>query len=237
MTHSPRPPNRYPQARFQANEMAERCRRADLLLLRAVRRQRASPSILGKGAFWGTVITDDEVDRLLQAHGEFDVPRSVGPELEAAIERSVANRDHAGGGLGRLRREHGLTGVDVDLFLLAFLPEISAGYGKIFAYLNDNISHSWLTVELAARIVATGRTERLRVISRLHVGRPLMRAGLLEVSAETGLPYALRRLGMTPNVVADVFDDFDSATQPELHLVSDGSAEEQPDRPVDGSRS
>lgn len=45
-------------------ELARRLRRTDLLLLRAVRRQRARPSMRAKGQFWGSVITDDEVDAL-----------------------------------------------------------------------------------------------------------------------------------------------------------------------------
>ena len=41
-------------------ELARRLRRIDLLLLRAVRRQRARPAMRAKGQFWGSVITDDE---------------------------------------------------------------------------------------------------------------------------------------------------------------------------------
>lgn len=55
-------------------ELARRLRRTDLLLLRAVRRQRSRPAMRAKGQFWGSVITDDEVDALLQAHGEIDLP-------------------------------------------------------------------------------------------------------------------------------------------------------------------
>ena len=51
-------------------ELARRLRRTDLLLLRAVRRQRARPAMRAKGQFWGSVITDDEVDALLQRDPE-----------------------------------------------------------------------------------------------------------------------------------------------------------------------
>ena len=65
-------------------ELARRLRRTDLLLLRAVRRQRARPSMRAKGQFWGSVITDDEVDALLRAHGEIDY--LTGPDgLEDAV--------------------------------------------------------------------------------------------------------------------------------------------------------
>ena len=44
------------------SDIARRLRRTDLLLLRAVRRQRARPAMRAKGQFWGSVITDDEVE-------------------------------------------------------------------------------------------------------------------------------------------------------------------------------
>ena len=69
-------------------ELARRLRRTDLLLLRAVRRQRARPAMRAKGQFWGSVITDDEVDALLRAHGEIDYP-AQSDGLDAAIAASV----------------------------------------------------------------------------------------------------------------------------------------------------
>ena len=71
------------------SDIARRLRRTDLLLLRAVRRQRARPAMRAKGQFWGSVITDDEVDALLRAHGEIDYP--VGADgLDDAIAASAA---------------------------------------------------------------------------------------------------------------------------------------------------
>src|SRR5678816_3497906 len=121
------------------SDMARRLRRTDLLLLRGVRRQRARPAMRAKGQFWGSVITDDEVDALLRAHGEIDyVVEADG--LDDAITASIAYRDAPGGRFSQLRTQFNLDGDDMDLVLLAIAPEISAGYGKIFAYLNDNLN-------------------------------------------------------------------------------------------------
>ena len=38
-----------------------------------------------KGQFWGSVITDDEVDALLQNHGEIDIPEHTPDGLEQAV--------------------------------------------------------------------------------------------------------------------------------------------------------
>ena len=117
-------------------ELAKRLRRTDLLLLRAVRRQRARPAMRAKGQFWGSVITDDEVDALLRAHGEIDHPEGA-DGLDEAVGASAALRDDPTGRFGRLRAAMDLDGDDADLVLLSIAPEISAGYGKIFAYLNE----------------------------------------------------------------------------------------------------
>ena len=74
------------------SDLARRLRRTDLLLLRAVRRQRARPAMRAKGQFWGSVITDDEVDALLRLHGEIDYP-AESDGLDDAIAASTAYRD------------------------------------------------------------------------------------------------------------------------------------------------
>src|SRR6476646_10021942 len=145
-------PSGKPSSLALFSDLARRLRRTDLLLLRAVRRQRSRPAMRAKGQFWGSVITDDEVDALLRAHGEIDYP--VGADgLEDAIAASSAYRDAPGGRFASLQAAFHLDGDDLDLMLLAIAPEISAGYGKIFAYLNDNLNQAFLTVDLATRVL------------------------------------------------------------------------------------
>jgi AAA+ superfamily predicted ATPase len=166
-------------------ELALRLRRTELLLLRAVRRQRARPALRAKGQFWGSVITDDEVDELLRAHGEIDYPAGV-DGLSEAIAASAALRDRPGGRFSRLRQAFKLDGDDADLLLLSIAPEISAGYSKIFAYLNDNLNQAYLTVDLATRVLRTRRTERLALQARLMSGSPLMKNRLLLLNPPDG---------------------------------------------------
>ncbi len=167
-------------------EMARRLRRTDLLLLRAVRRQRARPAMRAKGQFWGSVITDDEVDALLQAHGEIDMPPATPDGLDYAVNTSAALRDDLTGRFGRLRKAFTLDGDDADLLLLALAPEISAGYGRIFAYLNDNLNQAFLTVDLATRVLRTRRTERLALQARLMKNAPLIKNRLLLLDPPEG---------------------------------------------------
>ena len=183
------------------SDLARRLRRTDLLLLRAVRRQRARPAMRAKGQFWGSVITDDEVDALLRAHGEIDyVVEADG--LDDAIMASTAYRDAPGGRFTQLRRQFALDGDDMDLILLALAPEVSAGYGKIFAYLNDNLNQAYLTVDLATRVLRTERRQRLALQSRLLPGAALVQNRLLLLNPPDGTDtHTSRRVHPAPRLL------------------------------------
>jgi AAA+ superfamily predicted ATPase len=183
------------------SDLARRLRRTDLLLLRAVRRQRARPAMRAKGQFWGSVITDDEVDALLRAHGEIDYPAGA-DGLEEAIAASAAYRDAPGSRFSRLRDAFALDGDDMDLVLLALAPEISAGYGKIFAYLNDNLNQAYLTVDLATRVLRQERRQRLSLQSRLLPGSPLIHHRLVLLNPPDGMDtHTSRRVHPAPRLL------------------------------------
>jgi AAA+ superfamily predicted ATPase len=188
-------------------ELARRLRRTDLLLLQAVRRQRLRPAMREKGQYWGSVITDDEVEALLHSHGEIDeVPPPVG--LDAAIQASERLRDEPGGRTSRLREAFALGGDDVDLLLLSIAPEIASGYGKIFAYLNDNLNQAYLTIDLATRVLRTGRTERLSLLNRLMGSSPLVKYRLLvPQAADPSETFASRRLSPSTRLLRWLLDD------------------------------
>ena len=196
------------------SDLARRLRRTDLLLLRAVRRQRARPAMRAKGQFWGAVITDDEVDALLRSHGEIDyVAEADG--LDDAIGASSAYRDATGGRFNQLRRAFNLDGDDMDLVLLAIAPEISAGYGKIFAYLNDNLNQAFLTVDLATRVLRTERRQRLALQGRLLPGTPLIQSRLLLLYPAEGTDtHTSRRLHPAPRLLRWLLQGDDVALNP-----------------------
>ncbi len=154
-----------------------------------------------KGQFWGSVITDDEVDALLRAHGEIDyVAEADG--LDDAIMASTAYRDAPGGRFSQLRKAFNLDGDDMDLVLLSLAPEISAGYGKIFAYLNDNLNQAYLTVDLATRVLRTERRQRLALQSRILPGAPLIQNRLLLLNPPEGTDtHTSRRVHPAPRLL------------------------------------
>ena len=175
-------------------ELTRRLRRTDLLLMRAVRRQRQRSTMKKKASYWGSVIEETEVDALLREHGEIDFP-VMDDGLESALAASLALRDNPGGRIGRLRDAFGLDGDEIDLVLLALAPEISAGYARVFAYLNDNLNQSYLTVDLATRVLRRERRARLSLLSRLMGSSPLMKYRLLLLHPQDGVEtHTARRL-------------------------------------------
>jgi len=185
----------------QYTDLARRLRRTDLLLLRAVRRQRSRPAMRAKGQFWGSVITDDEVDALLHAHGEIDAP--VGADgLDESIDASVAYRDAPGGRISQLRSAFGLDSDGIDLLLLALAPEISAGYGKVFSYLHDNLNQAYLTVDLATRVLKRKRRARLALQRALLPSGSIVRNRLLLLQPHGGVDtHSGQRLYLSPQVL------------------------------------
>ncbi len=175
-------------------ELTQRLRRTDLLLMRAVRRQRQRPAMVKKGQYWGSVIDEAEVEALLREHGEIDTP-SASDGLEKALAHSLSLRDSPGGRIDHLRKAFGLDGDEIDLLLLALAPEISAGYARIFAYLNDNLNQAFLTVDLATRVLRRHRARRLSLLARLLGSSPLIRYRLLLLHPSDGVEtHTARRL-------------------------------------------
>lgn len=187
------------------DDLTHRLQRVDLLLLRAVQRQRARPAMHQKGQYWGQFITDDEVDELLRAQGELDVPLGASLlSLDDDISASAAFRDRPrpGSRVDALLAAFDIDGDDLDLLLLSAAPEISAGYGKIYAYLNDDVSRPFLTVDLASRVLRTERHGRLELQNRLLPGSPLVQNRLLMLTPEPGKgPQSARRVALSPRVL------------------------------------
>ena len=181
-------------------DLTRRLARVDLLLLRAVRRQRSRPAMHAKGQFWGQYLTDDEIDNLLMSSGEIDAP--VGQlldGLDARVAATVVHRDRpdAESKLLQLRDAFDLDGDDLDLLLLCAAPEVAAGYGRIFAYLQDNLNQPFLTVDLAGRILRPTRRQRLALQRRLLPDGHLIRKKLLELDERTARStQATRRVSL-----------------------------------------
>ncbi len=175
-----------------------------------------------KGQYWGSVVDEEEVESLLRAHGEIDELRA--PDgLDGAVAASAALRDTPGGRFGHLRRAFDLDGDEADLLLMALAAEISAGYARIFAYLNDNLNQSFLTVDLATRILCKTRKARLALMARLMGGSPLVRYRLLLLSpVDSSDTHSSRRLYPSERLLHWMLEEQDFPASPGFTRLDTG---------------
>ncbi|MBB5959302.1 hypothetical protein FHS29_005922 [Saccharothrix tamanrassetensis] len=140
--------------------------------------------------FRGLYLSDEAVETLLASRREPFVP----------FQSSAA-----AGRLGRLAEVAGLSGLDVELLLVALAPDVDSRFEQFYGYLNDDVTRRRATAGLALRLCglpeasAAGR-------SRLDPSSPLLAAGLLVVE-DRERPFLSRSLRVPDRVVDHLLGD------------------------------
>ncbi|QGN34967.1 ATP-binding protein [Microlunatus sp. Gsoil 973] len=171
--------------------------------------------------FRGLYVSDELVDRLLQPPQHLAQvppepparPREQDPEqppeqvLRADIE-AAADRAAAAGGMIRLRqlaRDGGLDALDVELMIIAMLPDLDSRFERLYGYLNDDVTRRRATVGLALQLAgrsAWSAADR----SRLDGGAPLSAQRLIMIE-DVDRPFLTRSLRVPDRVVAHLLGD------------------------------
>jgi hypothetical protein len=158
--------------------------------------------------FRGLYLSNEAIDALLAGHREpFPPFRDSAPD----------------GRLRPLAERAGLTGVDVELLLVALAPDLDSRFEQFYGYLNDDVTRRRATAGLALRLCglpeasAAGR-------ARLDADAPLLTCGLLAVGDEDR-PFLSRSLRVPDRVVNHLLGD--DRLAPELagcaHLGTPGT--------------
>ncbi|MGC5033636.1 ATP-binding protein [Micromonospora sp. DT229] len=146
--------------------------------------------------FRGLYLAPDDIDRLMARSSG---PETVDPAGEWADGAGTESR------LRRLAAAFALTGLDVEVLLVALLPDVDARYERLYGYLNDDVSRRRATVGLALELCArapgdaTGR-------ARFAAWAPLIAGGLLLVE-QPDQPYLSRSLRVPDRVAAYLLGD------------------------------
>ncbi len=140
--------------------------RIDLLIQLQVNRARLLN--ITDEQFQGLVITEEEVDALLDAPAGLprwatsDLPLSQ-PQIQAACRRAkdeVARKKEASRQQGvtlrldRLQRLFGLSSFEVDVLLICLAPEIDLRYERLFGYLQDDVTKRRPSVDLVLNLLS-----------------------------------------------------------------------------------
>src|SRR5205823_8592086 len=173
-------------------------RRLDLVLNLAVARQRRDPVLAGFSEFRGLFISEDEINQLLAgavARSEELAPpddagtrklqeavEQTGRQIAALVEKASESGAHLA--LRNLARLFCLSAFDVDALLVCVAPELSVKYGKLYAYLQNDVTRKRPSADLILNLFCRSLEEKLDARSRLLSDAPLVRHGLIRYAAE-----------------------------------------------------
>jgi hypothetical protein len=180
--------------------LREEIQRLDLLLRRAVVVARHPVQPAGNEEFRGLVISEGEVDDILESadfmgdrwRRETASQNALRPiddklaEVRAAIDARRAAAPEGGPRLTLpyLAQQFGLSQAEVDLLLVALAPELDPRYETLYAYLQDDVTRKRPSVDLSLNLLC--RTEREKLFARrlLGPGAPLLHYQLLRLEDE-----------------------------------------------------
>ncbi len=131
--------------------------RLDLLLHREILRLRASYQ-LSLDEFRGLYVSDRQVDTLIARRADAGAGNPSAEELTrraAGLRRETDARMDDRLPWVRLAREFGLGAEETETLLIALAPELDLKYETLFAYLNNDVTRKWPTVDLVRRLADT----------------------------------------------------------------------------------
>jgi hypothetical protein len=178
------------------SELREHLIHVEEILREAVGRFRERTTPEHRTGLDGVAIFDHEIDTFLtQRSGEIEQDRRPSKRLRS----TQSEAEDAGRPIATLRSRFGLSSVELDALLLCVAAEIHPRYGRVFAYLNNDITRQRPSVGLIIDILAATWTERLEARRTLAIDSTLFRSQLLV--AEPGYGHLATELSVDPAVL------------------------------------
>ncbi|MFD3486833.1 ATP-binding protein [Streptomyces sp. NPDC058665] len=156
-------------------------------------RQRVDPD--PDDAFRGLYLTEENVARLLDEEGA----RSFPPPDEQLVADPPDSR------LTTLAAEFGLTALDVEILLIALVPDLDDRFEAFYGYLNDDVTRRRPSAGLALGLCGSSPADQA-ARARLAARSPLRAGGLLLVE-DLERPFLSRALRVPDRVTAHLLGD------------------------------
>ncbi|MFD7495583.1 ATP-binding protein [Streptomyces sp. NPDC059832] len=152
-------------------------------------------------AFRGLYLTDENIARLLDEDEARAFPHPVPPPSapdsgEASEERSR---------LTSLAAEFGLTALDVEILLIALVPDLDDRFEAFYGYLNDDVTRRRPSIGLALGLCGLSPADQV-ARGRLAARAPL-REGRLLLVEDLDRPFLSRALRVPDRVTAHLLGD------------------------------
>jgi SpoVK/Ycf46/Vps4 family AAA+-type ATPase len=158
--------------------------------------RRARQSAGAGDEFRGLVISEKEVDELLK-RPPGSLPFAAAPEISDSEKLEAAIRQLSASILSRceesirrnielrvvsLKRAFALSDFDMECLLICLAAEIDPRYERFYAYLQDDVTKKYPSVDLVLNLVCQSLEEKLEARERFAAESPLVRYGLLQLS-------------------------------------------------------
>src|SRR5215470_3227699 len=166
--------------------------RLDDLLAAAMARAATAYGPSAADPFRGLHISLDEIRRLLGR--EPSLPTLASPT--AALLAAVGEEP----GFAWLTRTYSLSSIDVATLLIALAPEIDLRYGRLYAYLQDDVTKRRPTADLALNLLC--RTSQEKAAHRADFGPDgtIVKQRLVRVGGESEAPLLGRPLHLDEQI-------------------------------------
>lgn len=174
--------------------------------------------------FRGLYISHEQIDRYVaQGKGETADSDFIGRLMRQAEALRLENERRSASELPwyRLTKTFQLSRIEQEILLLALAPEIDIKYETLYAYLNNDVSRKWLTCELALRVLASSRSQRIDYRPFLLPQAKLFRHGILRLLPPPGDPprWLPSGVAVSPTITSFLLNQ--PAVGPELSLSAE----------------
>ncbi len=196
--------------------LSDELRRLDLLIRMKIGRQSKPPAPLDQ--FQGLVISEEEINSLLNSHSPLEPERQLRTadpdqrnliEALTRLEDDIARRRKASLDSGvflslpRLSQLFHLTPFDEGCLVVCLAPELDRKYEKLFAYLHDDVTRKKPSVDLLLSLLCETAEEKVTARLDFDPAAPLMKHRLLLItdsSPEGSLPLLSRSLKLDDRI-------------------------------------
>ncbi len=160
------------------------------------------------GADWQALAELSPDDARAFAEAEAEAARRAQEAFERALGQGNAPR------LWALCQAFGLDRFEQDVLLLCLAPALDTRYGRLYAFLQDDVTRKSPTADLAMNLLCPPGAARLPFLLRFSDQAPLFRHALLqraEPEAGTGTPVLSASLAVDHTVVAWLLGSYQPA--------------------------
>ena len=155
--------------------------------------------------FRGLYVSEETVEQLLTADAAALHPLQSDARVDLEADADATEAAGTPLRLRRLAAAAGLTPLDVELLMIALLPDLDSRFERLYGYLNDDVTRRRASVGLALQLAGeSAMTASTR--ARLELSRPLVSRGLIVVE-EPDRPFLTRGLRVPDRVGAHLLGD------------------------------